>query len=255
MPGAPRGLRDHPARDLGPRLASFVTGYDSAMRDQFGHLYFWVRSSRRSSVASWGCPLQVLVGNHLKADERFRKPAAYRPTSESRPRTEESYPDFVGAVDQHHQHPIMIFDHDGAEVAKTSSSTSRFLRGPAGSSTTRSRSGERTSSVIQTAEPARPVGGRSRRAGHHQTSVRRRWCGTSAPARPYYNAIVWQDTRTDRIASRWNARATGDVIRRKAGLPPATTSPAARSSGSRQRRRRAGGAENGEAVFGNTDTG
>ncbi len=25
--------------------------------------------------------------------------------------------------------------------------------------------------------------------------------------RPYYNAIVWQDTRTDRIASAWTVRA------------------------------------------------
>src|SRR4029453_2583053 len=40
--------------------------------------------------------------------------------------------------------------------------------------------------------------------------------------RPYYNAIVWQDTRTDRIASALNRDGRGDVIRRKAGLPPAT---------------------------------
>src|SRR6202008_4188079 len=40
--------------------------------------------------------------------------------------------------------------------------------------------------------------------------------------RPYYNAIVWQDTRTDRIASALDRDERGDVIRRKAGLPPAT---------------------------------
>ena len=40
--------------------------------------------------------------------------------------------------------------------------------------------------------------------------------------RPYYNAIVWQDTRTDRIASALERDGRGDVIRRKAGLPPAT---------------------------------
>ena len=33
------------------------------------------------------------------------------------------------------------------------------------------------------------------------TSARPRWCGTGAPAGRYYNAIVWQDTRTDRIAA------------------------------------------------------
>ena len=40
--------------------------------------------------------------------------------------------------------------------------------------------------------------------------------------RPYYNAIVWQDTRTDRIASALDRDGRGQVIRRKAGLPPAT---------------------------------
>ena len=40
--------------------------------------------------------------------------------------------------------------------------------------------------------------------------------------RPYYNAIVWQDTRTDRIAGALDRDGRGDVIRAKAGLPPAT---------------------------------
>ncbi len=39
---------------------------------------------------------------------------------------------------------------------------------------------------------------------------------------PYYNAIVWQDTRTDQIASALDRDGRGDVIRHKAGLPPAT---------------------------------
>ncbi|PRC61081.1 hypothetical protein C6A85_12800, partial [Mycobacterium sp. ITM-2017-0098] len=43
-----------------------------------------------------------------------------------------------------------------------------------------------------------------------------------AGGRPYYNAIVWQDTRTDRIASALDRDGRGDVIRQKAGLPPAT---------------------------------
>ena len=32
--------------------------------------------------------------------------------------------------------------------------------------------------------------------------------------RPYYNAIVWQDTRTDRIATALDRDGRGDVIRR-----------------------------------------
>jgi glycerol kinase len=39
---------------------------------------------------------------------------------------------------------------------------------------------------------------------------------------PLYNAIVWQDTRTDRIMRNLEQNGAGEVIRRKAGLPPAT---------------------------------
>ncbi|NUR99094.1 MAG: glycerol kinase GlpK, partial [Kribbellaceae bacterium] len=73
--------------------------------------------------------------------------------------------------------------------------------------------------------------------------------------RPYYNAIVWQDTRTDRIASALEREGKGDVIRQKAGLPPATYFSAGKVQwilenvdGVRE------AAEAGDAVFGNTDT-
>jgi glycerol kinase len=73
--------------------------------------------------------------------------------------------------------------------------------------------------------------------------------------RPLYNAIVWQDTRTDRIASKLERDGAGDVIRRKAGLPPATYFSGGKIQwilenvdGARE------AAERGDAVFGNTDT-
>jgi glycerol kinase len=40
--------------------------------------------------------------------------------------------------------------------------------------------------------------------------------------RPYYNAIVWQDTRTDTIATALDRDGRGEVIRHRAGMPPAT---------------------------------
>ncbi|GAA3224240.1 MIP/aquaporin family protein [Pseudonocardia petroleophila] len=40
--GANAGYAINPARDFGPRLASFVTGYTTAFLDQNGDLYFWL---------------------------------------------------------------------------------------------------------------------------------------------------------------------------------------------------------------------
>jgi glycerol kinase len=73
--------------------------------------------------------------------------------------------------------------------------------------------------------------------------------------RPYYNAIVWQDTRTDKIASALDRDGRGDVIRRKAGVPPATYFSGGKLQwilenvdGVRD------AAANGDAIFGTTDS-
>jgi glycerol kinase len=71
---------------------------------------------------------------------------------------------------------------------------------------------------------------------------------------PWYNAIVWQDTRTDRIINALPER-DAQLIRSRTGLPPATYFSGAKIQwildnvpGVRQ------AAERGEAVFGNPDT-
>jgi len=71
---------------------------------------------------------------------------------------------------------------------------------------------------------------------------------------PWYNAIVWQDTRTDRIINALGP-AQGQMIRARTGLPPATYFSGAKIQwildnvpGVRD------AAGRGEAVFGNPDT-
>nr|WP_296072652.1 MIP/aquaporin family protein [uncultured Actinoplanes sp.] len=64
--GTNAGYAINPARDLGPRLASFLTGYGGAWRDQTGYLYFWIPIVAPILGALVGGGLyQVLVGRFL----------------------------------------------------------------------------------------------------------------------------------------------------------------------------------------------
>ncbi|SCF63272.1 glycerol kinase, partial [Streptomyces sp. Ncost-T6T-2b] len=163
--------------------------------------------------------------------------------------------DFIGAVDQGTTSTrFMIFDHGGNEVAKHQLEHEQILP----------RSGwvehdpveiwERTNSVIQN---ALRHGGLSPTdlvsigiTNQRETTV----VWDPRNGRPYYNAIVWQDTRTDVIAANLERSGKGEVIRRKAGLPPATYFSGGKIQwilenvdGVRE------AAEAGHAIFGNTD--
>src|SRR6266536_1547850 len=72
---------------------------------------------------------------------------------------------------------------------------------------------------------------------------------------PVYNAIVWQDTRTQPIVSQWKSEGYEDEIKRKTGLVIATYFSGTKIAwilenveGARER------AEAGDLLFGNTDT-
>jgi glycerol kinase len=73
--------------------------------------------------------------------------------------------------------------------------------------------------------------------------------------RPCHNVIVWQDTRTDRIVSALARSGRGDVIRDRAGIPPATYFSAAKVQWilARDPALRAA-AEAGDVLFGTMDS-
>ncbi|MCW2816198.1 MAG: glpK 1 [Nocardioides sp.] len=164
--------------------------------------------------------------------------------------------DHVAAVDQGTTSTrFMVFDHSGKEVARHQLEHEQVLPRAGWVEHDPVEIWERTSSVIQ-------VG--LRRAGlladdlvalgitnQRETTV----VWDKNTGRPYYNAIVWQDTRTDRIASRLEREGHGELIRRKAGLPPATYFSGGKIQwilenvdGVRE------AAEAGDALFGNTDS-
>jgi glycerol kinase len=164
--------------------------------------------------------------------------------------------DLVGAVDQGTTSTrFMVFDHGGNEVGRHQLEHGQILPQAGWVEHSPVEIWERTRSVIQTtmiklglaASDLAALGITNQR---ETTVVWNRKTG-----RPYYNAIVWQDTRTDRIASALEREGKGAVIRHKAGLPPATyfsggkiqwileNVPGVRAD-----------AEAGVALFGNTDS-
>src|SRR5581483_8016594 len=132
-------------------------------------------------------------------------------------------PDYVGAVDQGTTSTrFMIFDHSGNEVAKHQLEHEQIMPQPGWVEHNPTEIWERTRAVVQTALAGANLGPADLAAvgvtNQRETAVV--WNRTTG--RPYYNAIVWQDTRTDRIASALDRDGRGDVIRQKAGLQPAT---------------------------------
>src|ERR1700740_2175081 len=115
----------------------------------------------------------------------------------------------------------MIFDHDGAEVARHQLRHQQILPRAGGVDHAPVEIWERTSSVLTS------VLNRARLAPKdivalgitNQRETTLVW--NRRTGRPYAHAIVWQDTRTDRIAAALDRDGRGAVIRRKAGLPPA----------------------------------
>jgi len=164
--------------------------------------------------------------------------------------------EYVGSIDQGTTSTrFMIFDHSGNEVARHQLEHEQIMPQAGWVEHNPAEIWERTSAVIQTALTKAGLGAEDLAAlgitNQRETTV----VWNKNTGRPYYNAIVWQDTRTDRIASALDRDERGEIIRRKAGLPPATYFSGGKIQwilenvdGVRE------AAENGEAIFGNTDS-
>ena len=164
--------------------------------------------------------------------------------------------DYVASIDQGTTSTrFMVFDHSGNEVGKHQLEHAQILPRAGWVEHDPVEIWERTSSVIQTGLNRTGLTHTDLSAlgitNQRETAV----VWDRRTGKPYYNAIVWQDTRTDRIASALDRDGRGDVIRRKAGLPPATYFSAGKVQwilenvdGVRA------AAEAGDAIFGNTDS-
>jgi glycerol kinase len=132
-------------------------------------------------------------------------------------------PDFVGAIDQGTTSTrFMIFDHAGAEVARHQLEHEQILPRAGWVEHDPVEIWERTRTVITAALHAAGLTARDLAAvgvtnQRETTVVWNRHTGD-----PYHNAIVWQDTRTDQIATALTRDERGETIKHRAGLPPAT---------------------------------
>jgi len=164
--------------------------------------------------------------------------------------------DFVGSVDQGTTSSrFMIFDHDGNEVGKHQLEHEQILPQAGWVEHNPLEIWERTQTVIGSAlmqnnlcaSDLDSLGITNQR---ETTVVWNRKTG-----RPLYNAIVWQDTRTDTIASALEREGKGEVIRAKAGIPPAAYFSAGKVQWILENVHGArAAADRGDAIFGNTDT-
>ncbi len=131
--------------------------------------------------------------------------------------------DFVAAVDQGTTSTrCMIFDHGGNEIGRHQLEHNQILPQSGWVEHDPVEIWERTASVIQTALNSKNLSASDLDSFGITNQRETTLIWNRHTGRPYYNAIVWQDTRTDRIASELERSGAGDVIRHKAGLPPAT---------------------------------
>ncbi|GJF10647.1 glycerol kinase [Mycolicibacterium cyprinidarum] len=164
--------------------------------------------------------------------------------------------DFVAAIDQGTTSTrAMVFDHSGREIGRHQLEHEQILPRAGWVEHNPVEIWERTSSVLMSVLNSTKLQADDLAALGITNQRETALVWNKRTGRPYYNAIVWQDTRTDRIAAALDRDGHGDIIRNKAGLPPATYFSAGKVQwilenveGVRE------AAEKGDAIFGTPDT-
>jgi glycerol kinase len=163
---------------------------------------------------------------------------------------------YVAAIDQGTTSTrCMIFDHGGKVIASDQREHEQIFPKPGWVEHNPDEIWQRTQGVVQGALKKANIDTSDLQAvgitNQRETSV----VWNRKTGKPVYNAIVWQDTRTDQLVNRFARDGGQDRFRQKVGLPLATyfSGPKIRwildnVEGARE------AAEAGDLVFGNMDT-
>ena len=164
-------------------------------------------------------------------------------------------PRYVGALDQGTTSTrFMIFDRGGNEIARHQLEHQQILPQPGWVEHDPIEIAARTDEVIARALRNANIGAGDLAAvgvtNQRETTI----VWNPKTGKPWYNAIVWQDTRTDRIVNALDEQQA-HLVRSRTGLPPATYFSGAKIQwilenvpGVRE------AVDRGEAIFGNPDT-
>jgi glycerol kinase len=164
--------------------------------------------------------------------------------------------DYVGAVDQGTTSTrFMIFDHGGNVVAVDQKEHEQIYPKPGWVEHDPMEIIARTNDVIEGALSKAGIGKDDLAAvgitNQRETTV----VWEKSTGKPIYNALVWQDTRTQGVVDELSADGGQDRFREKVGLPLATYFSGTKAKwllenveGAREK------ARNGELMFGNIDT-
>jgi glycerol kinase len=163
---------------------------------------------------------------------------------------------YVGAIDQGTTSTrFMIFDHAGKVVSIDQKEHEQIYPRPGWVEHNALEIWQRTQEVIRGALQKGHVDPQDIAAIGVTNQRETTLVWEKATGRPLYNAIVWQDTRTDQICNELGREGGQDRFRSRVGLPLATYFSGPKIKwildnipGARAR------AENGELLFGNMDT-